>query len=180
MKSNIPIPKNHEKFAHAGDALRRRQTKDRICRILLSRRFPHSAFTTRSSLAVFRADDRPCRLFYSVRKTRPNAVGDTKQNLDFWVAQTSVHKAQHGLRHAATLGNSIIGKLSAHPLLSQTPNDFLTDRLVMQKPMHEPPVWQKWALDMYFSDVQHRRAGRRNWELKQREHLFTKLTPKGR
>jgi hypothetical protein len=123
-------------------------------------------------IAVLRTGHIPCRLFDNGRKICADPIGDAKQYFNFGISEFPVHKTQHGLRNPAALRNGIIRKLPALPFFSQQPDDFLTNRFIMGKPMHNPSVLQKRALDMYFSDVQYRVRHRdRNVA------IFTKLTP---
>jgi hypothetical protein len=58
------------------------------------------------------------------------------------------------------LGNSVLGELSAFALSLQTPNDLLSDGLVMSNSGHDEGLQQK-ALDAYIAMVKYRP----NWSI---------------
>jgi hypothetical protein len=91
------------------------------------------------------------------RKVRTDTIRDPKHQLHCRVPKSALDQAQHGFGHAGTLCDSVLGELSAFALPLQTPNDLLSDGLVMSNSGHDEGLQQK-ALDAYIAMVKYRQV----------------------
>jgi hypothetical protein len=108
-------------------------------------RFAPPTTFSRCRLVPFSPQNRPASPIHKWRKVRADAVRDPKHPFHCRVPQAALDQAQHGLGNARTLGNSVLGKLSAFALSPQKPNDLLSDGLVMSDTEHEEGSQQRMA-----------------------------------
>jgi len=88
------------------------------------------------------------------RKVRTDTIRDPKHQLHCRVPKPALDQAQHGFGNAGTLGDSVLGELSAFALPLQTPNDLPSDGLVMSNSEHDEGLQQK-ALNAYIAIVKY-------------------------
>ena len=88
------------------------------------------------------------------RKVRTDAIRDPKHQLHCRVPKSALDQTQHGFGNARTLGDSVLGEFSAFALSLQTPNDLLSDGLVMSNSGHDEGLQQK-AFRAYIAMVKY-------------------------
>jgi hypothetical protein len=106
------------------------------------------------------------------REVRTDTIRDPKHQLHGRVPKSALDQAQHGFGNARTLGNGVLGELSAFALSLQTPNDLLSDGLVMSNSGHDEGSQQK-PLDAYIAMVKYRPEWRRDSDLRANAFLQT-------
>jgi hypothetical protein len=88
------------------------------------------------------------------RKVRADTVRHSQHPFHCGVPKPALHQAQHGFGNARTLGDGVLGKLSAFALSLQKPNDFFSDGLVMSDSGHYEGSQQQ-GVDTYIAMVKY-------------------------
>lgn len=124
-----------------------------LCRL----RFPfQTALPFGQLVRLSPRDCAPCA-FEEKPKVRSDAVLHPKHQLHCRIAKPPFNQAQHGFGDARTLGEGVLGELSAFALSLQTPNNLFSDGLVMSDSGHDEGLQQK-TLDAYIAMVKYRRG----------------------